>query len=215
MSFIKFLQGIGDRLGILEAISVSNCADTARIQTRIVTLQELACEIRSREVCALADAPAEPGIPFDKIFETAGISSHPENWTIDRLKDLISSELFRDLPREEIQAKVLDVLQSEGVSTETIVKDAMARDRALDAYEARVSEKMQDRRDVTGERCREIELQIKSLQSELAGLQTQLAKDEEKWLEWRRRKRAHERELASAASYIVDHPVITTDDEVS
>jgi hypothetical protein len=215
MSFIEFLQGIGDRLGILETISASNCSDAVRIQTRIVTLQELACEIRSEEVCTLADAPAEPAIPFDQIFETAGISSHPEIWTIDRLKDLISSEPFKNLPREEVQTKVLEMLRSEGVSAETIVKDAMARDQALDAYEARMSEKMRDRRDVTGERCREIELQIKSLQSELAGLQTQLAKDEEKWLEWRRRKRAHERELASATSYIVDHPVITTDDEVS
>ena len=37
--------------------------------------------------------------------------------------------------------------------------------------------------------------------------------DEEKWREWKKHKRARERELASMVGYIVDHPVITSDEE--
>jgi hypothetical protein len=214
MSFVKFLQGIGDRLGILETITVSSPAVAVRVQTRIVTLQELAGEIRSGEVCALADSPAELGISFDEIFKTAGIASNPENWTIDRLKRLIDGAPFKNLPHGEIQKKVLDLLSSEGVSAEVIVKDAMARDQALDSFEARVSEKMQGRREAYKKRSLEIELQINDLQAERTRLGEQLEHDEAAWRTWKKLKRAHERELASVASYIIDHPVITTDDEV-
>jgi hypothetical protein len=214
MSFVKFLQGIGDRLGILETISVSSPTEAVRIQTRIVTLQELAGEIRSGEVCALADSPAELGISFDEIFKTAGIASNPENWTIDRLKRLIAGAPFKNLAHEEIQKKVLDLLSSEGVSAEVIVKDAMARDQALDSFEACVSEKMRERREAYKKRSLEIELQINDLQAERARLGEQMERDEAAWREWKKLKRAHERELASLASYIIDHPVITTDDDV-
>jgi hypothetical protein len=214
MSFVKFLQGIGDRLGILETISVSSPTEAVRIQTRIVTLQELAGEIRSGEVCALADSPAELGISFDEIFKTAGIASNPENWTIDRLKRLIAGAPFKNLAHEEIQKKVLDLLSSEGVSAEVIVKDAMARDQALDSFEACVSEKMRERREAYKKRSLEIELQINDLQAERAKLGEQMERDEAAWREWKKLKRAHERELASLASYIIDHPVITTDDDV-
>jgi hypothetical protein len=214
MSFVKFLQGIGDRLGILETISVSSPTEAVRIQTRIVTLQELAGEIRSGEVCALADSPAELGISFDEIFKTAGIASNPEDWTIDRLKRLIAGAPFKNLAHEEIQKKVLDLLSSEGVSAEVIVKDAMARDQALDSFEACVSEKMRERREAYKKRSLEIELQINDLQAERARLGEQMERDEAAWREWKKLKRAHERELASLASYIIDHPVITTDDDV-
>jgi hypothetical protein len=213
MSFFKFLQGIGDRLGILEAAAGSDTTLEIRIQTRTVTLRELACEIKSREVCALAETPSELSIPFDKIYETAGIVSNPEDWTIERLRQWVASKPLAGKPREEVQKTILHQLSSQGVPIETIIKDAMARDQALDAFEGCISEKMKDRRDAGKKRILEIEAQIKDLQKESLQLEGKLGDDEKTWQEWRKRKRAQERDLASLASYIVDHPVITTDDE--
>jgi hypothetical protein len=213
MSFIKFLRGIGDRLGILESVSSSAATPTARIQTRIVTLRELAIEIKSAEVRALADSPAELAIPFEKIFETAGISSNSEDWTIDRLKRLIASEPLKNKPREEVQRAVLDRLHSEGVSAEKIVKDAIARDQALDSFETYASGKMQSRMDTCKRRLLEIESQMKDLQEESARLGEKLKMDEKSWREWKVHKRAQERELAFITSFIIDHPVISTAEE--
>jgi hypothetical protein len=64
MTFFKFLQGIGDRLGILETISLPDSAQATRIQTRSVSLRELAIELRSGENGDLADAPAELAVPY-------------------------------------------------------------------------------------------------------------------------------------------------------
>jgi len=213
MTFFKLLQGIGDRLGILETTSNPESALVSRIQTRSVSLRELASEIRSIEVRDLADGPAELMIPFEKIFEAAGISSKPENWTIDRLKGVVENESFKQKPREEVQRRVLELLASEGVSTETLIKDAIARDQALDSFQSRADEKMHERRQSCKNRLLEIEQQIKDLEAERGTLEESLKAEEDKWREWKKKKRANERELASLTSYIVDHPVITMDEE--
>jgi hypothetical protein len=213
MTFIKFLQGIGDRFGILESISMAESAPATRIQTRMVSLQELASEMRSVEVKALADSPAELDTTFDKIFEAAGISSKPGGWTMDRLQEAIQRETDQKKSRAEVQKAVLDLLKSEGVSSETLVKDAIARDQALDAFETRVGERIYERKVAFGRRLLEIEAQIKNLQDESAKVAENLKTDEEKWRDWRKGKRAHERVLASTVGYLVDHPVVTIDEE--
>ncbi len=213
MKFMNFLQGIGDRFGILESVSTPDSVVAARIQTRIVSLQELAIEIRSVEVRALADSPAELATPFAKIFEAAGISSKPGDWTTERLKTVIQAETEKKKSRGEVQKAILDLLNSEGVSADIIVKDAIARDQALDAYEARVNQKLRERTQAVNKRLMEIEAQIKALRDESARISANLEADEIRWREWKKEKRAQEHELASVAGYLVDHPVVTTDEE--
>jgi len=213
MSFLKFLEGIGGRLGILEAVSGGGSPQETRISTRMVTLEELASEIKSQEVHALAQSSAELSIPFERIYETAGISLNPEDWTIERLHQLIASEPFKNMAREEAQKAILNRLSADGAPIEKIIADAMARDRALDSFEASMSGKMRDRRELCRRNMSEIEARIKDLQKESLYMADKLKDDEQKWLEWKKQKRMRERDLASAASYIVDHPVITEDAE--
>ena len=212
MSFLKFLEGIGDKLGILESVSTPESKPATRIQTRSVSLKELASEIRSGEVRTLADSPAELSIPFEEIYAAAGISSKSEDWTIDRLKRVIASENGKQKSRNAVQKAVLELLGSEGVHAEMLVKDAIARDQALDAFESRVDEKMRDRNQACKRRLLELETQIKDLREESAKIEEGLKADDGKWSEWKRRKREYERELAETAGYIVDYPVVTTDE---
>jgi hypothetical protein len=213
MSFFKFLQGIGGRLGVLEAVACPETKTEIRIQTRMVTLKELECEIESQAVCMLAKSPEELSMPFESIFKTAGVSSKPEDWTIERLRQMIASEPLAGKPREELQEILLRQLLAEGVLIENIIKDAVARDHALDSFEACMSGKMNDLRDWCNDQLAEIEKHIQDLQQKRQQLEDQMAKDEQAWKEWRKRKHECERGMASAASYIVDRPVITTDDE--
>jgi hypothetical protein len=213
MSFVKFLEGIGDRLGILEAVTAADKGQPARIQTRSISLRELSIEIKAVEVWILADSPAELTVPFEKIFETAGISSDPKEWTIDRLKQVIAGEAFKSKPRDEVQHSILAMLKAESVPVENIVKDAMARDKALDSFEAFARQKMQARMETRNKRLLEAEARIRELQKESVELEKALKIDQEKWKEWRKLKREKEHDLASTVGYIVNHPVITLSDE--
>ena len=213
MSFVRFLQGIGDRLGILETAPADGSRAAVRIQTRSVSLHELTGEIKSSAVQSLADAPAELAVPFERIFEAAGISANPQDWTTDRLKQVLADEPCRNKPRAEAQKAVLALLNSAGISPEIIVKDAMARDQALDAYETFARDKMQSRMETRKKKLFAAESRMRDLQEECRTLEKTMKDDEEKWHEWKRHKRARERELASIVSYIVDHKVITSEEQ--
>jgi hypothetical protein len=213
MSIIKFLQGIGDRLGILESVSNPEVTPHRRIQTRTVTIKELAGEIKSGEVHDLAASLEDSAIPFEKIYEAAGISTKADDWTINRLGRLIADEHSKNKSREEIQVAVLDALRSESVQVETIVKDAIARDQALDSFEACAGDKIKDQVGACKKRLMEIETEIRNLQEKSSALQEKMKENEERWRDWKKRKRASEREMASALGYIIDQPIVTTDDE--
>jgi len=214
MSFVKFLHGIGDRLGIIESVSGSGSAPEKRIQTRIVTLQELASEIKAQEVCLLADSPAEWSVPFEKIYETAGIPSNPGDWTIDRLGQWIADGPLKDKPREEIQSAILNQLNAANVPVEKIVRDAIARDQALDSFEACMRKKMEELEGSSRRQILEINDRIKDLELERQRLEDRRQQESARWLEWKKLKRMREREMASVASYVVDHAVVTTDEEI-
>jgi hypothetical protein len=215
MGFLKLLQGIGDRIGILETVRAPGTERGERIKTRIVTLEELACEIRSVEVRALADEPGEVSSPPERIFETAGIPPNPKGWSVDKLQEFIQMESEKGKPKEEIRRSVLAAMNSDGVTAGDIVKDAVARDRALDAFEESAQARMLERVAAGKRRVLDLEAQVEKAHQEIAGLKEKLQAQEQQWSEWRRQKRAYEKEMATAVSYIVDHPVITTDDSAA
>jgi hypothetical protein len=212
MRLMDLLESMGDRLGILEKAKEGTAHTASKLQTRSVTLSELTSEIRAKEIRALADLPAELAVPFEKIMETAGIEPGPGGWTIDRLRTLLSTDEFKSLSREQAQARILQALSAEKVTPEALVKDAIARDRAMDAFEKTARRKMEDRLAAREHQIAETEAKICDLEKEKARLKELLATDQSKWREWRSQKRGHERDLAWSVGYLIDQQVITTDD---
>ncbi len=214
MSLLEMIESLGGRLGIIERASARKTSKaTAKIRTRVVTLAELQSEIKADEVRALAEAPAELAVGFEKIFETAGIQSPESGWNIEKLGQLLHTDPFKNQPREAIQRKVLEVLGAEKVDPEALVKDAMARDRALDAFEKYAQRKMMDRIACYERKSGEVRTRIDELQKECARLEALVSGEWDRWREWQRRKRVHERELAWAVGHLIDRPVITTDQD--
>jgi hypothetical protein len=61
---------------------------------------------------------------------------------------------------------VLEKLSCENVSAEEIIRDALAKDQALDAFEKFIEKKMKDRRSARQMRLMELERQIGILEQE-------------------------------------------------
>jgi hypothetical protein len=211
VDILNLLRTLGDRLGILEITTDRPNQTLPTIETRIVTLAELTTEIRSGEIRALADVPAELAVTFEKVFETAGIPHPSHGWTVERLKQLLKGDLFKGLERSAIQQKVLEKLRAENVDVQEVVKAAIAQDRALDEFEKSVSEKVRLRLAASEHRLGELDARIKDLQAQRARLGERLKAEQEQWTGWLRRKRAYEKELASTVGYLIDQSVITVD----
>jgi predicted transcriptional regulator len=213
MSFLKYLQDIGDRLGILETVENPDAKPAVCIQTRTVTLSELSGEIQSAEVQALAESSAELQIPFEKIFEAAGIPAFSENWTIETIKKFVSSEASKGCSKEEVQKALLEALKAGGVQAESVIKNAMAQDQALDSFEKSVCDKVHAHWEAQKKKVQKLEMQIQSLREQISSLGETIRAGEEQLINWKNQKRAYERGLASAIGYLVDHQVITTDED--
>src|SRR5262245_5653014 len=136
MNLLAMLRKLGDRLGILELSQDSQQSSVPlKVQTRSVTLSELIMTIQITEVRNLAEMPAELSVPFDEIFTAAGIQAPPGGWTVDRLVEYVSVERIRKMDRSDAQRETLGMLKAEKVDPEDVVKDAISRDQALDAFE--------------------------------------------------------------------------------
>jgi hypothetical protein len=198
MDLLGMLRKLGDRIGIIEMSSASGPVSApAKIQTRTVTLTELVMNIHVTEIRELAEMPAELDVPFEDVFKAAGIPS--DGWTVNRLQEFLGSERIRGMDRAEAQQETVRMLSGEKVDPADLVKDAMSRDRALDAFEDSIRKK------------REQWLAEKTAQ--IHRLQQEIAAEKEKWSQWRQRKRQLERNMAHAVGYLIDRPVISIDDE--
>lgn len=213
MTLMELLESLGDRLGILERAEQKSPKATVVIQTRSVTLAELKAEIHSEEVQSLSELPAELSIPFEKIFQSAGVAPGSHGWTIEKLRQLLQTEAFKKLGREAAQKQILDVLNAEKVLPEDLIKDAVARDKALDAFEAFARKKMEDREAARERKMAELGARIQELQKECDHWKAQAKSDQETWQEWCQRKRRQEHDLAWTVGFLIDRTVITTDGE--
>jgi len=200
MYLTDMLRKLGDRLGIIEMAPTSaEKPSPVKVQTRAVTMTELITAIRVTELRELAEMPAELSVPFEQVFKAAGIPNSPKGWTIERLEEFLKGDRVRKLDREQVQQETLQMLAEGGVDGSDIVRDAIARDQALDAFEASIEEK------------RRVWLSAKK--REIRKIEDEIASEQKAWTEWRGRKRQREKDMANAVSYLIDKPVISIEEE--
>jgi len=143
MNLAKLLRDIADRLGFIRVVAVEAAPppDAPRkVVTRSVRIQDLAAEIRSEGPGGLAAAIEEIAVPFDRIFEAAGIRVAPHGWTIERLAETRDADPYNTMGPDALRQAILARLAEDGAAVEDLVKDAVARDRALDECERALRE---------------------------------------------------------------------------
>ena len=194
------LRKLGDRLGIVElSPGQDQPAVPVKIHTRTITLSELIMTIKIAEVRELAELPAELSISFDDVFKAAGIQSSPSAWTVDRLQEFLNSKRIQGMDHDGVQRETLNMLASEKVDAADLIKDAISRDQALDAFADSIVKKR--------------ELWLARKRQEIQAIEQEIAVEEKEFSNWRRRKRRREQDMARAIGYLIDRPVISIDDE--
>ncbi len=219
MRLFDKLKSLGGKLGLIRVLDAPPAAaagdpvekEKTRMMTRTVNLQQLASEVREEEVRILSETPAELAVSFDKIFEAAGVKSPAHGWTVERLKLLLATPEYRKIGKAQAQTAILPMLATMNAPVEDVVKDAVARDRALDAFEEFVRQKMETRMQARERRIAEIDQQIRSLEEEKAKLREEGKADDERWRQWKRGKTAYEKDMAAALGFLIDGDVVTTD----
>lgn len=168
---------------------------------------------------ALGQAPAGEDWALEQVFSSAGIQPPAHGFTVYRLIEMLEGEEFRDLDaptRAKVIAGVLKRLPTGAVEVEDIVRDAAARDRALDAFERFLADRVVRQEREAEERNAALQQQI----DELTIANTQLmdanraavAQEQARLERWRARKREEEDRLFTAVALFVEHNPVTRDD---
>ncbi|MFB3891662.1 MAG: hypothetical protein ACE15C_06515 [Phycisphaerae bacterium] len=215
MGLIDSLINFGGKLGVLRLVSTTAPAAAGKIPTRRVTLKDLATEVRAEEVRLLADLPAELSVEFAKVFEAAGIKTPHHGWTVERLARALDAPPYKGMAREAAQKALLEMLAADGAHVHEVVQDAVARDKALDAFEEFAHKKWEGRTTSRQLKIADIETQIQALQEQCAHLRSEDQADKAQWDEWRGRKVQCEKDMARAVGYLVHDPVVTTDEQAA
>lgn len=142
---VGWLRKAGLVQGVDEPLPEAEAEPSAPHATRVVRLEALLTEqvggdarAREEELAARAGLNAS----FDEICAAAGIPTLPGEWTVERLRARLYEGYRESVPPEILRAQLIDALAADGLEPEAIVADAVARDAALDLYEAALDERL-------------------------------------------------------------------------
>jgi hypothetical protein len=213
MALMDMLRKLGDRLGIVELAPVSQPSNPVKIQTRTVTLAELCTKIQITEVRELAELPAELSVPFEAVYKAAGIAEPETGWTVSRLEQFLKSDRIRNMDRAEAQQETLRTLAADHVDPADVIKDAVSRDQAMDAFEEGIISKRQEWLVSKKSVLSALAGQVNALEDQQKRIEQEIAAEEKSWTQWRRQKRQREIDMANAVSFLIDRPVISIEEE--
>jgi hypothetical protein len=204
------LQALGCQLKLVQVIPQTKTAPE-KIATRNVTLRELTTQLHAENMRVLAESPVELTIAYEKVFESAGIQGLSNGWCAEQLVQLLQSKPHKEMDRKALQLAVLEKLAAGNVTAQELIKDAVAKDQALDAFEDFVGKKMKDRFSARQMRMVEIEKEITVLRQEQMRLGQEDQGETRQLSEWQRKKGDYEKEILEAVDFLISCKELASD----
>ncbi len=151
---------------------------------------------------------------FDEIYQAAEISPPAHGFSIMKIAEMLRSEHIRNLPRDVKKSSVLVALEASGAPIQSVIEDAVKRDRALDTFE-RVQEKALSELEARKTKeNQEIQAELDRIMADhrarMQANNDEVAREREKFYAWRLKKQEEEQKISDAVSYFVTENPITT-----
>ena len=218
MSLTDQLRTLGSRLGLVHIQPATNPQTPVKISTRVVTLDQLRAGIRSEHVEALAQytpqTKVDLNVPFDAIDAAADIRAPKHGWTAEFLVARLRRDDLTSLPSDQAKQVLFAELAAAGAPPEDVVRDAVARDQAIDTFAITALATLRSRASYRDKRRQEIAATLAQLRREDNLLAQTDAQELAAWQAWWQLKLARERTLATAVGALVEHLPVTVDELV-
>ncbi|MFH1436894.1 MAG: hypothetical protein ABIJ56_14395 [Pseudomonadota bacterium] len=210
MKVVDFLKKAAAKTGIVKVTKERREDDSVEVtvETRSISLEELVARRREESEAQYEKTAAELTVDFDDIFVAGGIETPQHGWSAEKALEMVESEDLGALGPGRIARLLLDRLDEENIPAEDIVKDAAARDQALDSYERYAYKKLQERSKERRQEITKLSQRIDELAKQAKSLESAQRKDEEFFDAWLERKKSMEERLLRVVSLITpDHGV--------
>jgi hypothetical protein len=171
-------------------------------------------EAEPAEAYAGSSGPAlsRSSVPLDvadwnAVYREAGVHPPPHGYGVDRVGEMLETKRFGSLDRETKRKAILAALDAAGVSVRDVVQDAIARDRALAAFESLKQREVEDLRGRTMGRVQtvqqELETVLRDSNAELERLKRGTDEAVRAFAQFQERKRSEEKRLREFVAHFV------------
>jgi len=137
-------------------------------------------------------------VPFDEIYQKAGVPPSP--CSIEELAKLLENPTIANQPMAIKVVAVNLTLSAKNVTTQEPIADAMRRDRALDAYQSMLAERVETIEQHNSARIQqisqEVEEYLKRKQAEMDALKSEIAAARTQAVEFSIRREIEEKRMA-------------------
>jgi hypothetical protein len=152
----------------------------------------------------IAPMPAQPvGVnlaeePFEEIYKAAGLP--PSQCSVDDLAKLLENPTIANQPMAVKVVAVNLTLSAKNLTAEEPIADALRRDRALDAYQAMLAERVVNTEQRNSAKIQqisqEVEEYLKRKQAEMDALKAEVAEAKKQSVEFAIRREIEEKRMA-------------------
>lgn len=196
-------------------ISVEPARPEAAEHAAAPTPAQTVADIAALMMTDSAPEPAPAGCgSLEQLYESAGIRTPGHGFGIAKVAEMLSSEHIRDLPRDVKRSSVMAALEAAGADVQDVIRDAIRRDRALDAAEAERARQLAAFEASKAGANRQLQAELDRLAADYrARMQAnadEALRERESFSKWRVAKRQEEQKIAEAVSYFVTENPITT-----
>jgi hypothetical protein len=153
---------------------------------------------------------------FGAVYKEAGIEPPTHGYGLDKTGEMLDNKRLATLSREVRATAVLTALEAAGVAMEDVIRDAVRRDKALDAFEAAKRQELGELKQQSAARIQaiqdEIERLLKEKNAEIEALKGATEAAEQAFAQLELRKRREEERLHAVVSHFVtptENPITT------
>lgn len=207
MSKLRELVSKGVRLIVAEAPGASDGRAPATPAER-----EIPAEAFDQPAPHPVTASAVPAdvADFGAVYQEAGIELPLHGYGIQKVAEMLESKRLASMSREVKAAAVLAALEAASVPVRDVIKDAVLRDNALDAFEAAKDQEVKDLRQRAETRIvaikEEIDAFLREKNAEIESLKQASEQAQKALIDLQTRKRREEDRLQDLVSHFIEGP---------
>lgn len=142
---------------------------------------------------------------FDAIYRNAQLRPARGAYSILKIVEMVHSSHLAGMSQESKRSSLLMALEAAGIHVEDLLQDAIARQRALNDYEARQQQKLKEFEIARAEENKLIQVEMdRTRAASMARIQVNLdevSRQEETLRRWSRSKQEESGQIAEAASF--------------
>ena len=209
MKVIKFLKQVASKAKLIQIMDDAEAQQkqTVSIETTVVSLSQLIVD-KEEEFNNHVNAP-ELNISLDKIYAFLKVVPPQDGWDVDKVTQVLSAESIKDIGSDKAKKFLKDVLVKNNVVPQEIIKDAINRDKALDAYEQFAYSKYQERIKGRQVQIENFKQQIEDCNKNIQQMETLQSKDKDSFQQWITKKVEKEEELVKVVGLLTSDSLIS------